>query len=113
MAVEEADALYEELPPALRAVARALPLVCDGTPGEDLVRSGVAPETFGLFVGAPRSQTGDSPLPAQVLLFLENLWAYARGDERAYRDQVRRTLLHEWGHYLGLEEGDLEERGLA
>ncbi|NCC93758.1 MAG: hypothetical protein EOM10_10815, partial [Opitutae bacterium] len=29
-----------------------------------------------------------------------------------YRDEVRVTYYHELGHYLGLEEGDLEERGL-
>jgi predicted Zn-dependent protease with MMP-like domain len=48
-------------------------------------------------------------------LFLENLWLMIEeegGDERDFRFEVRTTLLHELGHYLGLNEEDLEERGL-
>ena len=34
------------------------------------------------------------------------------GDEADYKEEVRITYFHELGHYLGLEEDDLEERGL-
>ncbi len=112
MAAEEVNALYEELPATLREAARALPIVGEGTPGEDLVRSGVAPDTFGLFVGTPRGEEGNDPLPPRILLFLENLWVFARGRENRFREEVRRTLLHEIGHYLGLDEEDLEARDL-
>ncbi len=112
IAVEEAEGLYEELPQELGMAARALPLVCEGTPSEELIRSGVAPETFGLFVGASRTEEGRCPIPSQITLFLENLWAFARGNERTYRDEIRRTLLHELGHYLGFDEDELEKRNL-
>ena len=46
------------------------------------------------------------------ILFLENLWWEACEKETDYRREVRTTFLHELGHYLGLEEIDLEERGL-
>jgi predicted Zn-dependent protease with MMP-like domain len=29
-----------------------------------------------------------------------------------FREEVATTLLHELGHYLGLDEGDLTDRGL-
>jgi predicted Zn-dependent protease with MMP-like domain len=32
--------------------------------------------------------------------------------ESAYREEVRITLLHEFGHFLGWNEEDLLERGL-
>ena len=48
-----------------------------------------------------------------ILLFLENLWDFAGEDEEIFRQEVRTTYLHELGHYLGLEEIDLEERGLG
>ena len=112
-AAEEAEALIDDLPPQLRGAARALPLVFEGTPGADLVRSGVAPETLGLFVGnAFANEPTGHPLPSEIILFLENLWAVARGDEPAFREQVRRTLLHELGHYLGLNEDGLAARDL-
>ena len=34
-------------------------------------------------------------------------------DETTYRQEVRTTLLHELGHYLGLDEDDLDDRGLG
>ena len=54
----------------------------------------------------------ESPLPPGIILFLRNLWDLAEGDEPFYRAEVRTTYLHELGHFLGLDELDLEERGL-
>ena len=51
-------------------------------------------------------------MPAQIILFLGNLWEFAGQEEAAFRQEVRTTLLHELGHYLGLDEDDLMERGL-
>jgi predicted Zn-dependent protease with MMP-like domain len=51
-------------------------------------------------------------MPPQILLFYENLWDFAGGEEETYREEVRITYLHELGHYLGLDEDELDERGL-
>jgi len=51
-------------------------------------------------------------MPPQIILFLENLWDFAEGDEEMFREEVATTLLHELGHYLGLDEDDLTDRGL-
>ena len=32
-------------------------------------------------------------------------------DEEKLREQIRRTILHEYGHHVGLTERDLRERG--
>jgi predicted Zn-dependent protease with MMP-like domain len=56
--------------------------------------------------------TEGHPVPRQIVLFLENLWDFAGSDEGPYREEVRITFIHEFGHYLGLDEGELEERGL-
>ncbi len=52
------------------------------------------------------------PLPPQIILFLENLWDLAEADQEIFRDEVHTTYLHELGHYLGLDEDDLFDRGL-
>jgi predicted Zn-dependent protease with MMP-like domain len=52
------------------------------------------------------------PQPTQIILFLENLWEFAGTDEAAYREEIRITYLHELGHYFGMDEDDLEARGL-
>ncbi len=114
LAQEEVSATLAELPPELRERAAPLPVVYELVPSAELVADAVEPDTLGLFVGEafPDGEGGPSPLPAQIILFLENLWDFAEGDEEAYLDEVHTTYMHELGHYLGLTEEDLDERGL-
>jgi predicted Zn-dependent protease with MMP-like domain len=51
-------------------------------------------------------------LPPQIILFRENIWDQAEQDEEWFLDEVHTTYLHELGHYLGLDEDELIERGL-
>ncbi|MFA6544460.1 MAG: metallopeptidase family protein [Limisphaerales bacterium] len=114
LAQEEVRATLDELPPELRARALPLPVVYERVPGGELLADGIEPDTLGLFVGEafPDGEGGPSPLPPQIILFLENLRDFAEGDEEVYLDEVHITYIHELGHYLGLNEEELEERGL-
>lgn len=73
------------------------------------------PDLLGLFEGNARCD----PLPEspdempRIRLFLDNLWDECRGDLATYRHEVRITFLHELGHYLGLDEDQVAELGLA
>ena len=70
---------------------------------------------LGLFVGptyAERSHEADL-MPSAIRLYIENLRDEAEDDPKRFRHEVRKTLLHELGHYLGLEEEDLDLRGLG
>jgi predicted Zn-dependent protease with MMP-like domain len=113
-AAAEVEATLAALPPQLRERAQALPVTFERFPGRAQLRDGIASDTLGLFVGDEFAfeESSASPLPPQIILFLENLWDFAEGDETAFKEEVRTTLLHELGHYLGLDEGDLFERGL-
>ena len=115
MAKREVEALRLQLPREMARRAADVPVVMLPRPTKAMVRDdGIDPDLLGLFVGpncAEGVESGD-PLPPEILLFLENLWDYAEGDEEIFREEVRVTYYHELGHYLGLEEGDLEDRGL-
>ncbi len=102
------------LPAQLRDKARRVPVLYERIPSPDLGADGIEPDTLGLFVGETfrDAYAGAHDLPAQVILFLENIWDYAHHDPDLFREEVRRTLLHEWGHYLGLDEDDLADREL-
>jgi predicted Zn-dependent protease with MMP-like domain len=115
LAESEASRTIQSLPSALRASARQLPVSFERQPGKALQKDGIEPDTLGLFVGEPFSETGTTtePLPAQIILFLENIWEMAEENAAVYQEEVRATLLHELGHYLGLDEADLEDRGLG
>lgn len=112
LALAEIEATLAALPPPLRERARQLPVTFERVPSRALQADGVAADTLGLFVGPELAEEGTVPMPPQIILFLENLWDFAEGDEQLFRAEVHTTLLHELGHYLGLGEDDLTERGL-
>jgi predicted Zn-dependent protease with MMP-like domain len=114
LAREEVEATLAALPAPLAERAKALPITFERRPNAAHRRDGIEPDTLGLFVGPEFAyeETTTMPLPPQIILFLENIWDLAEADEEFFREEVRTTYLHELGHYLGLDEDDLFERGL-
>lgn len=112
LALAEVEATLESLPPPLRERARGLPVTFERRPNRALQADGFAPDTLGMFVGAEFTEEGAVPMPPQIILFLLNLWEFAEADEEIFRDEVHTTYLHELGHYLGLSEDEIAERGL-
>ena len=114
-AQEEVDSVIAALPRKVRDRLSALPVTFDPKPNADMVASGIDPDrTLGLFTGVPYSRAiaVSQHLPPQIILFLENISAYVGNNPPKFRAQVRRTLLHEIGHYLGLDEDEVDMRGL-
>ena len=112
LAAEEVEATLAGLPAPLLEQARKLPIAFERIPSPALQADDIAPDTLGLFVGPEFAQEGFTPMPPQIILFLENLWDFAEFDEDVFREEVATTLLHELGHYLGLDEDGLTDRGL-
>ena len=113
IAEAEVKAVIAALPAELKREAERLPVVYDPRTSE-VLRKHDLHDTLGLFIGASHLDgiLEANDLAPQIILFLENLWEFAECDEATYRKEVRTTYLHELGHFLGLEEIDLEERGL-
>ena len=112
LALSEVEMTLEALPEPLRERAAKLPVIFERHPNAELQAEGIEADTLGLFTGAEFVEENDVPLPPQVILFLENLWGFAETNEKHFREEVRTTFLHELGHYLGLDEGELTDRGL-
>ncbi len=112
LAIEEIEATLEELPAPLRERAKQLPVTFEPAPNAGLIADGIEADSLGLFTGAEFTEEGQVPMPPQIILFLENLWDFAEQDEEIFLAEVHTTYLHELGHYLGLNEDDLFERGL-
>ncbi len=114
LALAELEATLGAMPAPLRVRAQALPVTFERRPDRAQLREGIEPDTLGLFVGPEFAdeERATMPLPPQIILFLENIWDQAQADETLFREEVRTTLLHELGHYLGLDEDGLIERGL-
>ena len=95
------DSLPREIAQALRNVA----VVVEDENRDD-------PDLFGLYEGVPLPERGDNAgaLPDRIAIYrlpLEDEFP----DPEDLRREIRITVLHELGHYFGLEEDRLAELG--
>ena len=112
LASAEVEKTLLALPKPLRERAEKLPVTLERQPNAGLQADGIEPDTLGLFTGPEFADEENVPMPPQIILFLENIWDVAETNEKHFREEVRTTFLHELGHYLGLDEDELTERGL-
>jgi predicted Zn-dependent protease with MMP-like domain len=112
LATKEIENTLERLPEPLRERAARLPVTFEKRPNIELQADGIEADTLGLFAGPEMAEEEMVPMPSQIILFLENLWEVAEGDQTAFLEEVNTTFLHELGHFFGLDEDDLSDRGL-
>jgi predicted Zn-dependent protease with MMP-like domain len=114
IAAETVAAAQSRLPREIRGIAAAVPVHYEAAPAASVLEEGFEPDILGLFTGSPHGTelSEDTPMPPQILIYINNLWDYAEGDSAVFRDEVRLTYLHELGHYLGWDEDEVAARGL-
>ena len=109
------DALAN-LPRSIREAVENVPILIHELPEEDLLDAeNVSPTILGLFIGVPRTEaalTEQARDVNRVILFKKNLEKMCRTRAELV-EQIQTTLQHEIGHYLGLDDDDLERIGLA
>ena len=103
-----------ELPPDLRTLAERIPVFCEWEMAERWQEEGVADDSMGLFGGPALNEPTDPDCleSPSITFFLAELWDYCGEDLPTFDEEVRITYIHEFGHYLGLDESELESRGL-
>jgi predicted Zn-dependent protease with MMP-like domain/predicted Zn-dependent protease len=109
----------EELPSQVRNYLKNVAIVVEDLPELERLMANdppLSPGSLGLYEGTPPSLApGDdlwSHFPSRISLFRKNIEiSCTNADE--LRDLISSTLLHEVGHYLGLDEEDLDARGLG
>ena len=111
VATEEIEKTRSELPPPLRAALKEVATVLEEFPTPAQEADGVESNQLGLFEGADATDPASPQMP-RIVMWLGNIWEMCEAQEEAYREEVRVTFLHEIGHYLGLAEEDLTQRGL-
>jgi predicted Zn-dependent protease with MMP-like domain len=112
LAQAEVESILAALPGPLLEISRSLPVIYQGNPEPGEPAHEYDPDLLGLFVGLPLAETESGVVSPHIVLFLENTWDEADSDEEIYLREIRTTFLHELGHYLGLDEDQLTDRGL-
>jgi predicted Zn-dependent protease with MMP-like domain/Flp pilus assembly protein TadD len=113
-AVEEA---FARLPEQVRRYLANVAITVEDLPSEDDLRAAeppLSPASLGMFRGPAYGRGEGDPwthLPSSIVLYQRNLERFARSREEL-AEEIRVTLVHEVGHYLGLDEDELYERGL-
>jgi predicted Zn-dependent protease with MMP-like domain len=111
LAEAELRTMQDSLPPEVREALQPVPVIFEEFPSPAALADGITPDQLGVFEGGSASDSG-VPQPTRIVLWLGNLWEMCEASEADYREEVRITLLHEFGHFLGWDEADLFERGL-
>lgn len=98
-------AALDALPPHIAAALRNVAVVVEDEHPED-------PDLFGLYEGVPLPERGDEAgsLPDRIAIYRTPL-EEEFPDPRELEREIRITVLHELGHYFGLDEDRLAELG--
>ncbi len=105
----------ENLPQQFRRHVGSLPILVEDLPTPAILAEldEPSPDLLGLFVGVALPQQSHADLhttPTAIYLFKRNL-ERASPDRVTLVEEIRVTLLHEVGHYLGMDEDDLHDAG--
>jgi predicted Zn-dependent protease with MMP-like domain len=104
---------YRQVPPDMREAMHNVDIVVEERPRpEDLDLTGANGTLFGLYTGVPlpEREGGEPPLPDRIVIYRRPILETCSSRAEAVRE-IRVTLLHEVGHYLGMNEEDLDRLG--
>jgi predicted Zn-dependent protease with MMP-like domain len=111
------DAL-DELPPEFQNALHNLDIQVRWAPTpEERRRIRLRPghELFGVYFGIPLTARGrgySMVMPDVIVIYQRTHERHCR-TRREMVEQARQTLLHEIGHYMGIDEGRLRELGVG
>jgi len=110
-AEKEAERVLAALPGSIRDKLGNIQITLENRPAPEDEDD----DLLGLFTGYSYGEELEESdaMPPSVRLFIENLRREADDDPRRFREEVRTTLLHEIGHYLGLDEDGLDALGIG
>jgi predicted Zn-dependent protease with MMP-like domain len=108
----------ETLPDELASLLEDVPTVVQDLPDRALLTGSagevITPAVLGVFAGQnlrERSVFGPTELSPTIYIYQRNLERVCRTREELIHE-ITMTLYHELGHFLGLDEEELETRGL-
>ncbi|MCU0608047.1 MAG: metallopeptidase family protein [Candidatus Edwardsbacteria bacterium] len=121
MSPEEFERLVDEaldgLPQGFKEKIDNVSVVVEDYPSAAVLRGFEPPrpgrfELLGVYIGVPITRRPGheimGKLPDRIELYQKNIESYCRNDREIVR-QIRATVIHEVGHYFGLDEEQLRE----
>ena len=105
----------QELPPRIMNAMENVAILVEDWPSDDVLRTTGLESRYdllGLYAGVPLPERESGPplLPDTITLFQGPIESACPSREALVRE-IRITLLHEVGHYMGMDEEDLDRMG--
>jgi predicted Zn-dependent protease with MMP-like domain len=98
-------AALDELPPTIADALRNVAVVVEEENPED-------PDLLGLYHGVPLPERGDmAGMPPDTISIYRIPLEESFSDPVELQEEIRITVLHELGHYFGLDEDRIAELG--
>jgi predicted Zn-dependent protease with MMP-like domain len=98
-------AALDELPPNIAAALRNVAVVVEDENPED-------PDLLGLYHGVPLPERGDmAGMPPDTISIYRVPLEESFPDPGELQEEIRITVLHELGHYFGLDEDQIAALG--
>jgi len=107
------EAAGDSLPEPLRGALEEVTLVLADYAEPVLLEGFDEPELLGLFVGSERGALSEAGAPAvsPCIYIFRRAHEHQSASRREFDSEVKQTLFHELGHYLGYDEDQLGELG--
>jgi predicted Zn-dependent protease with MMP-like domain len=107
------EEVLDSLPREFRKRIRNVAVLVEDLPPDQLSRQSKQPRRLllGLYHGVPMTKKSVFDLasgPDYVVLYQKNIEAVC-SNEAEVREQIRRTVIHELGHYFGMDEDQLKD----
>jgi predicted Zn-dependent protease with MMP-like domain len=96
----------DEIPPKFQRVLHNIAVVVEDDPPDEVMAEGGA---LGLYQGTPIGERGTNYgmlLPDKITIYRRPLLD-ACHSQAELKDEIRLTVLHEVGHYFGIEDHEL------
>jgi predicted Zn-dependent protease with MMP-like domain len=103
----------KSLPPKLRGALVNMVLAVKRLPTKAQDRE-FGRGLMGLYEGVPLPDRGtgySGAMPDKITLFKDNIEAEC-SSRAELKEEIRRTVIHELAHYFGMDDEELEEKGL-
>ncbi|MBI1743051.1 metallopeptidase family protein [Candidatus Acetothermia bacterium] len=100
----------ESLPPLIKERLENVVIAIEDVPSREIQAEFGDDLLFGLYQGTPlpeRSVWNFEPQPDVIYIFQKNIESVCQTEDQI-RDEIRTTVIHEIGHYFGLDEAQLE-----
>ncbi|HSV30576.1 MAG TPA: metallopeptidase family protein [Atribacteraceae bacterium] len=103
--------IVDALPDKIRDNLVNVEFLIEERPSFDTIRSAGSSQLLGLYHGIPLNKRGRGytfVLPDRIILYQKNIARISRTFDE-WRNNVRKVVLHEIGHYFGFNEREIRE----